>query len=336
MLYRIVILILLILTTAWGGYEWAYSSLLTYRIQDSAEKIGFEISKGESIDSIANRLHSQNIIAYEWVFIRYASKSGEDQQYQEGYHEVSSQMTIPEISQSLLKSIPQVITVLVREGLTLQEMDNIFSEKGFFKKGEFLSCVQKTCHFSEFSFLPTDPNAREGYFFPATYKIEKSQFTPQTLATEMLKTFRIYAQQFKLSSHKRGSLQEILTMASIIEKEWAGTSEGSLISGILWKRISAGIPLGADATVRYAMQKKTGALTVSDLSADNPFNTRKYKGLPPHAISAPGADALNASANPSQTEYLFYLHDKTRKIHYAKTNAEHERNKQLYCGGSCE
>ncbi|MEI7511186.1 MAG: endolytic transglycosylase MltG [Candidatus Peregrinibacteria bacterium] len=335
MFFRFLILFLLVVTFLWGGYEWTYSSLLTYRVDEQAGNQGFEIAEGESVESIATRLHEQNIIAYEWVFLRYAGKSGEAQKYQAGYHEVSSKMTIPEISQSLLHAIPQVVTVLVREGLTLAEMDSLFAEKGFFAKGEFLACVQRTCSFSQFSFLPKDPAAREGYFFPATYRIEKSQLSPQNLANEMISTFQEYAQNLKLFSNKRGSLQEILTMASIIEKEWAGTEEGAMISGVLWNRIDKGIPLGADATTRYATQKKSSALTASDLAKDDPFNTRKNKGFPPHAISAPGAKALNAAANPAKTDFLFYLHDQNREIHLAKTNAEHERNKQTYCGGSC-
>ena len=109
-----------------------------------------------------------------------------------------------------------------------------------------------------------------------------------------------------------------------------------MIAGILWNRIDQKIPLGVDASTRYALQKKSDALTRTDLNHDGKFNTRKHKGLPPHPISNPGDASLHAARNPSETDYLFYLHDKNGKIHYAKTNAEHEKNKNIFCGSSCE
>ena len=303
----------------------------------------FVIFSGDSPTKIANALKEQNLISSSEYFLKYLKENNLDSKLYAGNYELKNTMTLSEIAK-IVTTKAEFVKILVPEGLTISEMDARFAKNNIFEAGDFENCVLKTCDFSSFDFIAdftvlSKREYLEGYFFPATYKIRESELTPQKLANEMLKAFKIRAINLGILNGKNGkTLQEIVTMASIIEKESSTHSgeEPNMISGILWNRIDKKIPLGADATIRYALQKDSSALTHSDLSADNKFNTRLYKGLPPHAIANAGEDSLKSAGNPTNTKFLFYLHDKTKKIHYAVTNTQHENNKKTFCGGSCE
>jgi len=125
-------------------------------------------------------------------------------------------------------------------------------------------------------------------------------------------------------------LEELIIMASILEKEASSYEDMRMISGILWKRLEFGIGLQVDATVSYVVGKPSLELTDEDLAVDSPFNTYKYRGLPPAPIGNPGLEAIKAAITPTQTIYWYYLHDSDGEPHYAMTFEEHKRNKELY------
>lgn len=126
------------------------------------------------------------------------------------------------------------------------------------------------------------------------------------------------------------SVHQIVTMASLIEKESRVNSEKAIISGILWKRLEERIPLGVDATVRYALNKWTEPLTINDLKTDSPYNTRERQGLPPGPISNFSFESLKAAINPEASDYYYYLHGNDGQIRYGRTNEEHNDNKRKY------
>ncbi len=119
-------------------------------------------------------------------------------------------------------------------------------------------------------------------------------------------------------------------MASLVEEETRTDDERAIVAGILWKRFDAGTGLGVDATVRYALDKPSSALTVSDLDTNSDYNTRKFRGLPPGAIASPSLESIKAALHPEASEYWYYLHGTDGQIRYAKTNEEHNENKYKY------
>lgn len=321
----------------YATFEWTYSSHLSEVVsEESRAREKFVIEKGTTLSSVIERLEDQRFITSSWAAKLYLTRNTLDTKMVAGTHYISSNMTIPQIMNILTSSIP-LEKITLSEGLTLEEMDEKLSEKHGFKKGEFLLCVQKTCDFSKYSFLPEDRLKWEGYFFPSTYELSVDEKSVEVLADKMLERFQKKIETIGLDKNKR-SLEDLVIMASIIEKESSTHTgdESKMISGILWNRIDQGISLGADATLRYGIKNSTDALKVSELQNDNPFNTRTNTGLPPHAISNPGEISLLAAAAPAKTSYLFYLHDSQKQIRYAITNAQHEANKTKYCGGSCE
>lgn len=174
-------------------------------------------------------------------------------------------------------------------------------------------------------------NNYEGYLFPDTYF-----FMPNTKASDVILMMRenfarqIETYQEDILKSKR-TLDEIVTMASIIESEANGSLESKrIVSGILWKRIALKMPLQVDAPFDYYNGKNSFTLTKEDLAEDHPYNTYLNKSLPPTAITNPGIDSLRAAIAPTQTSYLYFLSDKKGGMHYAKTFEEHKRNRELF------
>ena len=170
----------------------------------------------------------------------------------------------------------------------------------------------------------------EGYLFPDTYF-----FMPNTKASDVILMMREnFARQIKqyeediLKINK--PLKDIMIVASIIEGEALGLESERIIAGIIWKRLKLKMPLQVDAPFKYYNGKNSYTLTKDDLAEDHPYNTYKNKGLPPTAINNPGIDAIRAAIAPTQTEYLYFLSDKSGNTYYAKDFEGHKRNRELY------
>ena len=172
----------------------------------------------------------------------------------------------------------------------------------------------------------------EGRLYPDTYKVPKT-FTDIELLSLMLKTFEekvAIPYQKEIAQHKL-SLDEIVILASIVEREANSEESMKMVSGILQNRLEIGMPLQADASIEYVLDKKLSKLSASDLKeTDSPYNTYLNPGLPPTAIGNPGLKAILAVLRPTKTDYLYYITDREGNFHYAKTYAEHLRNINRY------
>jgi len=172
----------------------------------------------------------------------------------------------------------------------------------------------------------------EGYLFPDTYFVNPDEFVAKFFLERMLGTFRtrvVEVLESDIVSSGR-SLEEIVTMASLIERETKTDEERPMVAGILWKRFDAKQGLDVDATVRYALQKPVEPLTKNDLENRSPYNTRRFAGLPPGPIANPGLKSTQAALHPTESRYWYYLHGSDGVIRYAETNEEHNANKVKY------
>lgn len=172
--------------------------------------------------------------------------------------------------------------------------------------------------------------SNEGFLFPATYLVFKS-ITPdefiKKLSAEYDKRIAPLRESITASGHTE---KQIITMASILEKEARDADEAKVISGILWKRLKNNQALQVDATIGYVTGKTSAQLTMTDLQKDGPYNTYTRRGLPAGPIGNPGIAMITAAIHPEDSPYNFYLHDKNGGIHYAKTYSEHLANKAKY------
>lgn len=172
--------------------------------------------------------------------------------------------------------------------------------------------------------------AYEGYLFPDTYA-----FSPDTTATAALRlmrtTFDTKTADLLPDITKSGhSISDIVTMASLVEKEAKTPEDRRIVAGILWHRIALHMPLQVDAVFGYIKNTDTYAPSLDDLSIDSPYNTYTHQGLPPGPIDNPGRDAIMAALHPETTPYLYYLTGTDEQMHYAKTFEEHKANKAAY------
>ena len=166
--------------------------------------------------------------------------------------------------------------------------------------------------------------------FPDTYFFRPGESTEAILSV-FDNTFHNKINKIQKEITASGhTLAELLTMASILEKEASKTKDRREIAGVLWQRIKTGMPLQVDAVFPYILGKNTFQLNLDDLKTDSPYNTYKYKGLPPGPINNPGIDSILAAATPIKSKYVYFLSDKSGNFHYAVTYAQHLANKKKY------
>lgn len=207
------------------------------------------------------------------------------------------------------------LRIRVPEGATVEEMSRIFGTRlERFNAQNFIAQAQN----------------QEGYLFPDTYYFlpnANESIVLQTLRQNFDQKLADLMPQIEASGH---SLSDIIIMASILEREAYNTTDRKLISGVLWNRIDRNMALQVDAVFAYTLGKGTFDLTMADLTSDSPYNTYKFKGLPPTAIGSPSLDSIEAAVNPTKNDYLFFLADKRGVTHYCKTYSCQLANKARY------
>jgi UPF0755 protein len=325
----------------WFLVSWAlYHHRLNPIDEDSTKKIPVTIESGTSVRSIGTLLEEKEVIRSGSAFTKYVSKHDLDTSLRAGTFVLSPSQSVEDIAQLLSAGQTDEDKITIPEGFTVAQIDALLAERGFGEAGDLIHCAF-TCDFSSFSFLPKQNASSEksgfgskleGYLFPDTYFVSRSDYVPKFFLERMLGAYRtnvVNGLSKDLTSSNR-TLAEITIMASLIEEETRMDDERPVVSGILWKRFDAKTGLGVDATLRYLHQNQSDPLTASDLDADSPYNTRKYRGLPPGPISNAGLKSLQAALHPEPSDYWYYLHDPSGQIHYAKTNDEHNENKATY------
>lgn len=207
------------------------------------------------------------------------------------------------------------VRVTLFEGTSIQEI------------GEVLSETLPDFDAERFEQVADD---REGYLFPDTYFFLPNVSERQVVAV-LEDTFeeKILEVEEEIIAFEK-PIEDVITMASILEGEAYTKESQQIIAGILWKRIELGIPLQVDATFKYINGKNSFELTFDDLEIDSPYNTYEYRGLPPGPISNPGLAAIEAAVTPIESEYLYFLSDRQGNIYYSEDFEEHKRKKAIY------
>lgn len=280
----------------------------------------FMINKGEGLNSIANKLANEKLIRNKVVFYLIVKQLGIEKKIQAGDFRLSRSMNTTQIAQTLTHGTSDTWVTII-EGLRKEEVAQELSANFKISEIEFIE------------------QAKEGYLFPDTYLFPENS-SIDTILSIITRNFNAkYTDELKDRARAKGLTdRQVLTIASLVEKEAKSPQDKQQVASIILKRHLNDWPLDIDATVQYALgyQKKTKTwwkkdLTQEDLEADSQYNTRKYKGLPPAPICNPGLDSINAAINAdAQTPYWFYLSDKQGKMHYAVTLEEHNSNISKY------
>lgn len=297
----------------------------------------FEVKSGEGIQEIGKRLEQSNLIKNSYYFDYYIWKTNSKNKIQAGSYELNNMMTIPEIVQvlSMGKIVSNEVKVTFPEGSSLKEMADILTEKGF-NGDEFLKVAKSASGVkTDYEFLKDKPKnvSLEGFLFPDTYIFYKDASAEQVVDIMLQNFDEKLTQNMRDKINAKGrSIFDIVTMASILEKEAKAPEDMKIASGIFWKRIEAGMSLQSCATIAYVLGKDKKQYTYDDTRTPSPYNTYLNKGLPPGPINNPGLNSIQAAIYPKATDYNYFLTDpNTGQMLYAKTLEEHEANKQK-CG----
>jgi UPF0755 protein len=334
-------LIVIFIVSFFAYYFWA-----VYFPSGTSREEKFTIKQGDGLTQISGGLKKKDLIKNQFLFILHIFLKGESHNLQAGEYLLNSNQSSAEIADKIINGevIKEKLTII--EGWNLEDVAAYLEEKGISNRENFFELVgypkkgyndeyeylESSLFSEDFDFIKEKTSSHlEGYLFPDTYEIDKN-FNLEDIISRMLYNF-----ESKVNSSLREEIKaqgknlfEIITMASLLEKEVSDSEDKKIVSGILWKRLEEGMPLQVDATIIYLTGKKTTRVLLSETKIDSPYNTYKYRGLPPAPIANPGLDSILAAIYPEGSSFWFYLSTPQGKTIFSDTLEEHNVAKNEY------
>ena len=338
MFYKaVLIVIVIVIVIIIGGFGYFYFGV-NGRISNPAPEQEFLVTKGESGKMIGKNLSDKKLIKDRFLFETEVWLRGSEKEFVVGNYKLPAKASIADLVKILTTAAKrEQITITIPEGLSNKEIAKIWEEKKMGSADDFLAKASVTdsreiISGSTYDFLALKQKGAdlEGYLYPDTYYVYKDS-RPEDLIKKMLDNFENKTKDILAEAQVSGKdFHDILTLASIVEREVPKTSERPIIAGLFLKRIQIGMALQSDATVNYVTGKYQLRPTYDDLQVDSPYNTYKNRGLPPSPIGNPSISSIKAVLNPEQSEYLYFLSKPTGETVFSKTLDEHNENKAKY------
>ena len=324
---KLLLLLLLIVLAAGGAGFW-----ILQRVREPFQGYGpepqlVEISSGEGTGAIGRRLVDAGVVRDNLSFRIALRLSGAERRLQAGEYRFDQPMSAVDVVGKIARGEVDLLPLTFPEGLTVGEMSKIFEASG---RGSAQSFVDAARDVSLVRAI--DPQARdlEGYLFPDTYALPRRADASKVVHVMVTRFLQVLTPDLRSVAEGRGlSVRQLVTLASIVEKETARAEERPLIAAVYANRLKIGMGLQCDPTVIYALQlagRFDGNLRRDDLAFDSPYNTYKYAGLPPGPIAAPGKGSLEAAARPADTPYLYFVSRNDGSHEFARTLEEHNEN----------
>ncbi|TKI70179.1 endolytic transglycosylase MltG [Lysinibacillus mangiferihumi] len=325
------------------GYNYVKSALKPVN-PDATKTIAVEVPIGSSLSSISALLEKKGIIKDAKVF-KYYAKFKNESQFQAGNYDLTQAMTLDELIESLKTGKvyrEPIFTMTIPEGLTLDQIGKIVEKKTPYTQKEFMDLVTSEAFvqkmMANYPELITDAvladNIRydlEGYLFPATYSYFEEKPSLESIVEEMIAAMNNVVKNYsEVLVEKQMSVHQLLTFASLLEEEATAQTDRETIASVFYNRIEKGMPLQTDPTVLYALGSHKDRVLYEDTEVENAYNTYKNKGLPPGPIAGAGKTSIEATLNPSKTDYFYFLADKEGVNHFSKTYDEHLQKKAQY------
>ena len=317
-----------------AGVLWfAVSLFQPFTGDGNGAKVTIVIAKGQSLGDTADQLEKANVISSAFFFKLRARIDGKSGDIKAGRHVLQEQMSYGAALDALSQNpvAPKIIRITIPEGRSRDEVAPTTRQAGL--SGSY---VAATAHFKGFDphrFGAPRGASLEGFLFPATYELRPGA-TVGKLIAEQLGAFRQNLAHVDLGYARRKNLTvyDILTIASMIEREAGTAHDRPLVAAVIYNRLHKGIPLGIDATLRFALHNWTKPLRVSELNKDTPYNTRLHLGLPPGPIGSPGLAAIRAAAHPAKVSYLYYVARPCGNgaSNFSSTDAQFQRDVAAY------
>jgi len=323
------------ITGFWGLLVliWIVISLFYYQgtrpaSQDS-RSVTFEVQPGMTLKQVTLELFNQRLILSPSAFQAIAYIQDKEKQIMVGEFSLSPSMLPTEIILRLTSGKTILYPLTIPEGYRITEIASLLDTQGLASSEVFILQTQDKDLIKSMD-IPTD--SLEGYLFPETYYLSK--LTPEKkIVQKMVNTFKekvLKSQLLKSTKESPLSLHEIITLASLIEKETGLDSERKLISSVFHNRLRKNMRLQTDPTVIYAIEKFDGNIRKRDLKIDSPYNTYRYKGLPPGPISSPGIKSIEAAIFPIKSNHLYFVSRQDGSHHFSSTLVEHNQAVKKY------
>lgn len=332
------VIVLLIALVIGGGMFFAMNRLMNPPAEEmemTGTTVTITIPDGAGTETIANILKEHDLIDSVFGFKLTSKMEGFDGTYKQGTYSIDTGMTKRQIMELLQSGkVAADLKLIIPEGYSVKQIAAKVEEAGICSADEFISEVNNgTFDYDFVKDLPAREYRLEGYLFPDTYFLA-DYMTAHDMVDAMLKRFdQMYTEEYQNAVQSSGkSLDEIVILASMVEKEIKLPEERARAAGVMYNRLRDGITLGIDATVLYAVGKTAGELTQDDLNIDSPYNTRKNYGLPLGPISNPGEASFKAALYPEEHNYLYYVVEAVGKDNhvYCETYDEFLNAKAAY------
>jgi len=324
---RLFFLAIVIGIAAAAGGWWLYSRAVEPYRGYSEHEVFVDIPSGTGPNAIGQKLIAAGVVRDDLTFRTALLVSGRARALKAGEYRFDAPMHALDVIDKIARGDVYKRLLTFREGLTIIEMAQVFEDKQFGKAEAFSKAALNTRLIADL-----DPDARdlEGYLFPETYSLPRD--TPASVVIEqMVAGFKkALTADMRESAKQHGlSIREMVTLASLVEKETGAADERPLVAAVYLNRMKERMPMQADPTVIYALEKAgkyNGNLSRDSLQFDSPYNTYKYPGLPPGPIAAPGKASLAAAAKPAEVDYLYFVSKNDGTHVFASTLAEHNKN----------
>jgi len=330
-------LILIIL----GIFCFISSFIISRSSLNANSSVIFTIEKGDTLNTIGKKLVADKIIKSDLYFKLLAHLNNSSTKIKAGSYEIKPEQSIKSILETFAKGsiVNREREITIIPGWTLRDVNDYFVETKVVQDDNFAEIASSklgnwSFDFNKPSFLNDAPVSAslEGYLFPDTYRIFNDA-TVKEIIHKLLDNFdsQLTPKMREDAAKKGKSIYEIITMASIIEKEVKTYDDMELVSGIFWNRIRDGIALGSDATLSYILDDDKSQHSYDDLEINSPYNTYKYKGLPPGPICNPSLNAIKAAIYPKNSDYYYFLNRlDTGETIFSRTYNEHLKNKDKH------
>lgn len=319
----------LVLIIGVGGVLIYLSSLNP--VGDPSMKKVVVIPEGAPFSKVAHELHEEGLIGSVWAFQWMGRLKGVERNIIPGEYQLEGGMNPSNILAKLVNG--QVIqhSITIPEGYTTFQIADVLEEKNLMTRSAFIEAVRDP---ELIHSLGLEVQSLEGYLFPDTYFLTRSMSNQAVVRLLVSRLQETLTTEFRDRASAIGmSIHEVLTLASVIEKETGLSDERTLISGVFHNRLRRKIPLQSDPTVIYALEMFDGNLRKRDLTVDSPYNTYRVRGLPPGPIANPGAASIRAALFPAPTSFLYFVSRNDGSHKFSSTLTEHNSAVRKYQRG---
>ncbi|GMV49713.1 MAG: Endolytic murein transglycosylase [Nitrospirae bacterium] len=286
------------------------------------------IPEGSTFQQVAALLKSEQLIRSRSAFMLLGRTKDIDRKIRPGEYELDGGMTPQEILNKLLAGRVVLHPVTIPEGYTLAQITDVLADQHITDHKEFARLIYDRSFIKQ---LEIDAESLEGYLFPETYSFAKGTKAKDVIKTMVDELRRVWNGELQQQATRMNlSLHQVLTLASVIEKETGVKDERELIAAVFHNRLRKNIPLQSDPTVIYGLPAFDGNIHKRDLSSQSPYNTYRVRGLPPGPIASPGAHSLRAALFPARASYLYFVSRNDGTHHFSSTLAEHNQAVEKY------